>query len=237
MTGATTWSLDYARAPTWNTRCPVVRAGRCPMWRRPQARAAPHPVRRWTHGPGLWRTRNTAAKPVKSARVVGDVLGASTARRHRGLRRAGAHGAGLAQRYPLIDGQGNLAAATATALPPCGTPARLASITSLLLDEIDEGTVDFSPTTTAATEELRQLPARLPFALLNGASGIAVWPPRSPATTCANCRDACVALIKTPETAEDELLAIVPGPDTPVAARSSAPLATLPTPTAPAAAA
>ena len=56
------------------------------------------------------------------------------------------------------------------------TEARLARITSLLMDEIDEGTVDFIPNYDGSTEEPRQLPARLPFTLLNGASGIAVGP-------------------------------------------------------------
>jgi topoisomerase-4 subunit A len=93
----------------------------------------------------------------------------------------------FAQRYPLIDGQGNFGSRDGDGAAAMRyTEARLAKITSLLLDEIDEGTVDFMPNYDGSTEEPRQLPARLPFALLNGASGIAVgWPPKSPATTCA----------------------------------------------------
>lgn len=119
---------------------------------------------------------NTAAKPVKSARVVGDVLG-----------RFHPHGDQSAydalvrlaqdfnQRYPLIDGQGNFGSRDGDGAAAMRyTEARLAKIATLLLDEIDEGTVDFVPNYDGSTQEPRQLPARLPFALLNGASGIAV---------------------------------------------------------------
>ena len=118
----------------------------------------------------------TAAKPVKSARVVGDVLG-----------RFHPHGDQSAydalvrlaqdfnQRYPLIDGQGNFGSRDGDGAAAMRyTEARLAKIATLLLDEIDEGTVDFVPNYDGSTQEPRQLPARLPFALLNGASGIAV---------------------------------------------------------------
>lgn len=96
------------------------------------------------------------------------------------------------------------------------TEARLAKITSLLLDEIDEGTVDFTPNYDGSTEEPRQLPARLPFALLNGASGIAVGlATEIPSHNLREVADACVALIKSPDMGDDELFALVPGPDYP----------------------
>ncbi len=162
--------------------------------------------------------RNVAAKPVKSARVVGDVLG-----------RFHPHGDQSAydalvrlaqdfnQRYPLIDGQGNFGSRDGDGAAAMRyTEARLSRITGLLLDEIDEGTVDFMPNYDGSTQEPRQLPARLPFALLNGASGIAVGlATEIPSHNLREIADACVALIKSPKLTEDELLAIVPGPDYP----------------------
>ena len=119
---------------------------------------------------------NTASKPVKSARVVGDVLGryhphGDTAAYDALVRMA----QDFSQRYPLVDGQGNFGSRDGDGAAAMRyTEARLAKITTLLLDEIDMGTVDFIPNYDGSTEEPRQLPARLPFTLLNGASGIAV---------------------------------------------------------------
>ena len=123
----------------------------------------------------------------------------------------------FSQRYPLIDGQGNFGSRDGDGAAAMRyTEARLAKITSLLLDEIDEGTVDFSPNYDGSTEEPRQLPARLPFALLNGASGIAVGlATEIPSHNLREVADACVALIKTPNLPDDELYALLPGPDFP----------------------
>ena len=78
-------------------------------------------------------------------------------------------------RYPLIDGQGNFGSRDGDGAAAMRyTEARLTPIARLLLDEIDEGTVDFMPNYDGSTQEPRLLPARLPFVLLNGASGIAV---------------------------------------------------------------
>jgi DNA gyrase/topoisomerase IV subunit A len=111
---------------------------------------------------------------------------------------------------------------------PCVTPRRgLARITSLLLDEIDEGTVDFQPNYDGSTEEPKQLPARLPFALLNGASGIAVgMATEIPSHNLREVADACVALIKNPKLSHAELVQIMPGPDYPGGGQiiSSAPI-------------
>jgi len=96
------------------------------------------------------------------------------------------------------------------------TEARMAKITSLLLDEIDQGTVDFIPNYDGSTEEPRQLPARLPFALLNGASGIAVgMATEIPSHNLREVAEACVALIKNPQLGDDELFGLIPGPDYP----------------------
>lgn len=167
---------------------------------------------------GLGYSGNTAAKPVKSARVVGDVLG-----------RFHPHGDQSAydalvrlaqdfnQRYPLIDGQGNFGSRDGDGAAAMRyTEARLAKITGLLLDEIDMGTVDFMPNYDGSTEEPRQLPARLPFALLNGASGIAVGlATEIPSHNLREVADACVALVKNPRLADEDLFTLVPGPDYP----------------------
>ncbi|MEJ8855516.1 DNA topoisomerase IV subunit A [Variovorax robiniae] len=159
------------------------------------------------------------AKPVKSARVVGDVLGRfhphSDQAAYDALVRMAQD---FSQRYPLVDGQGNFGSRDGDGAAAMRyTEARLARITSLLLDEIDEGTVDFVPNYDGSTEEPRLLPARLPFTLLNGASGIAVGlATEIPSHNLREIADACVALIKTNgKLSEEELFAIVPGPDYP----------------------
>ena len=161
---------------------------------------------------------NTGARPVKCARVVGDVLGRFHPHGDQAAYDALVRMAqDFSQRYPLIDGQGNFGSRDGDGAAAMRyTEARLAKITSLLLDEIDEGTVEFTPNYDGSTEEPRQLPARLPFALLNGASGIAVGlATEIPSHNLREIADACVALIKSPKLGEDELLALIPGPDYP----------------------
>ncbi len=161
---------------------------------------------------------NTGAKPVKCARVVGDVLGRFHPHGDQAAYDALVRMAqDFSQRYPLIDGQGNFGSRDGDGAAAMRyTEARLARITSLLLDEIDEGTVDFAPNYDGSTEEPSQLPARLPFALLNGASGIAVGlATEIPSHNLREVADACVALIKNPKLSHEELLALVPGPDYP----------------------
>jgi topoisomerase-4 subunit A len=161
---------------------------------------------------------NTAARPVKSARVVGDVLGRFHPHGDQAAYDALVRMAqDFAQRYPLIDGQGNFGSRDGDGAAAMRyTEARLAKITTLLLDEIDEGTVDFVPNYDGSTIEPKQLPARLPFNLLNGASGIAVGlATEIPSHNLREVADACVALIKTPKLTDEELFAILPGPDYP----------------------
>ena len=162
--------------------------------------------------------RNTAARPVKSARVVGDVLGRFHPHGDQAAYDALVRMAqDFAQRYPLIDGQGNFGSRDGDGAAAMRyTEARLAKITTLLLDEIDEGTVDFVPNYDGSTVEPKQLPARLPFNLLNGASGIAVGlATEIPSHNLREVADACVALVKNPKLADDELFALMPGPDYP----------------------
>ncbi len=161
---------------------------------------------------------NTPAKPVKSARVVGDVLGRFHPHGDQAAYDALVRMAqDFAQRYPLIDGQGNFGSRDGDGAAAMRyTEARLAKITSLLLDEIDQGTVDFVPNYDGSTEEPRQLPARLPFSLLNGASGIAVGlATEIPSHNLREVADACVALIKNETLSDAELFGLIPGPDYP----------------------
>ena len=158
------------------------------------------------------------AKPVKSARVVGDVLGRFHPHGDQPAYDALVRMAqNFSQRYPLIDGQGNFGSRDGDGAAAMRyTEARLARITQLLTDELDMGTVDFVPNYDGSTEEPAQLPARLPFTLLNGASGIAVgMATEIPSHNLREVADACVALVKNPQLTNEELLTLIPGPDFP----------------------
>jgi topoisomerase IV subunit A len=158
------------------------------------------------------------AKPVKSARVVGDVLGKFHPHGDQSAYDALVR---LAQdfslRYPLIDGQGNFGSRDGDGAAAMRyTEARLTKIASLLLDEIDEGTVDFIPNYDGSMQEPRLLPARLPFVLLNGASGIAVgMATEVPSHNLKEVASAAIALMKNPKISHDELMSYIPGPDFP----------------------
>ncbi|GAA5174019.1 DNA topoisomerase IV subunit A [Niveibacterium umoris] len=158
------------------------------------------------------------AKPVKSARVVGDVIGKLHPHGDTAVYDAAVR---LAQdftlRYPLIDGQGNFGSRDGDGAAAMRyTEMRLTPLAELLLGEIDRGTVDFVPNYDGAWQEPKLFPARLPMLLLNGASGIAV----GMATECPphNLREVSAAaqlLIKKPESTLDDVMALLPGPDFP----------------------
>ena len=167
---------------------------------------------------GLAFTTAGGPKPVKSARVVGDVLGRfhphSDQAAYDALVRMAQN---FAQRYPLIDGQGNFGSRDGDGAAAMRyTEARLAPIARLLLDEIDEGTVEFVPNYDGSTVEPKTLPARLPFVLLNGASGIAVGlATEIPSHNLREVAAAAVALLKNPDLPEDDFFALLPAPDYP----------------------
>ena len=158
------------------------------------------------------------AKPVKSARVVGDVLGKFHPHGDQSAYDALVR---LAQsfslRYPLIDGQGNFGSRDGDGAAAMRyTEARLTKIAGLLLSEIDEGTVDFAPNYDGSFQEPKLLPARLPFVLLNGASGIAVgMATEIPSHNLREVGNAAIALMKSPKLSTADLLEIMPGPDYP----------------------
>lgn len=167
---------------------------------------------------GLAFTTASGPKAVKSARVVGDVLGRFHPHGDQAAYDALVRMAqDFSQRYPLIDGQGNFGSRDGDGAAAMRyTEARLAPITRLLIDEIDEGTVTFVPNYDGSAEEPRQLPARLPFVLLNGASGIAVGlATEMPPHNLREVAVAAVALIKDPQLGDDALFSLLPGPDYP----------------------
>ncbi len=161
---------------------------------------------------------NAAAKPRKSATVVGDVLGKLHPHGDQSVYDALVRMAqDFSLRYPLVDGQGNFGSRDGDGAAAMRyTEARLTPIARLLLDEIGQGTVDFIPNYDGSSEEPALLPARLPMVLLNGASGIAVGlATEIPSHNLREVADAAVALIRNPKLTHAELMAIVPGPDYP----------------------
>ncbi len=158
------------------------------------------------------------AKPVKSARVVGDVLGKYHPHGDQSAYDALVRLAqGFSVRYPLIDGQGNFGSRDGDGAAAMRyTEARLTAFASLLLDEIDEGTVDFGPNYDGSFTEPLRLPARLPVVLLNGASGIAVgMATEIPPHNLHEVAKAAVTLLDKPGLTDQELYALIPGPDFP----------------------
>ncbi|MCX8748524.1 DNA topoisomerase IV subunit A [Snodgrassella sp. B3088] len=156
------------------------------------------------------------SKPVKSARVVGEILG-----KYHPHGDASAYDAmvRMAQdftlRYPLIDGIGNFGSRDGdSAAAMRYTEARLTPIAELLLSEIDMGTVDFIPNYDGAFVEPTVLPARLPMILLNGASGIAVGlATEIPSHNLREVSAAAIALLKQPTLDTAALMQHLPGPD------------------------
>jgi topoisomerase-4 subunit A len=161
---------------------------------------------------------SATAKPVKSARVVGDVIG-----KYHPHGDTSAYDAmvRVAQpfmlRYPLVDGQGNFGSRDGdNAAAMRYTEARLTPIAELLLGELGEGTVDFQPNYDGSFDEPAFLPARLPFLLLNGASGIAVgMATEMPAHNLREVAAAAIHKIEQPAAGVSELMAHIPGPDYP----------------------
>ena len=161
---------------------------------------------------------NATAKPRKSAAVVGDVLGKLHPHGDQSVYDALVRMAqNFSLRYPLIDGQGNFGSRDGDGAAAMRyTEARLTPIAKLLLDEIGMGTVEFQPNYDGSTEEPKLLPGRLPFVLLNGASGIAVGlATEIPSHNLREVAQAAVALIRNPTLTHSELMALIPGPDFP----------------------
>ncbi len=162
------------------------------------------------------------SKHKKSARTVGDVLGKYHPHGDSACYEAMVLMAqSFSYRYPLVDGQGNWGSADdpKSFAAMRYTESRLAPYARALLQEVDQGTVDWVPNFDGTLDEPALLPARLPNILLNGASGIAVGmstdiPPHNLREVTA----ACVRLLESPESTVQQLLQHVAGPDYPTGA-------------------
>ena len=154
----------------------------------------------------------------KSARVVGDVMGKFHPHGDAAIYDAMVRLAQeFAMRYRLVDGQGNFGNIDGdNAAAMRYTEARMTEVAQLLLDGIDEDTVDFRPTYDGESEEPCLLPAGIPNLLANGAQGIAVGMATSiPPHNVTELADAALHLIKHPNASVDTVMGYVRGPDFP----------------------
>ena len=200
--------LDYAMSVIVGRALPDVRDGLKPVHRR--VLFAMHELN------NDW---NRAYK--KSARIVGDVIGkyhphGDTAVYDTIVRMA----QNFSLRYMLVDGQGNFGSVDGdNAAAMRYTEIRMAKIGHELLADLDKETVDFGPNYDGSEKEPLIMPARIPNLLINGSSGIAVGMATNlPPHNLTDVVDACLLLLKRPETTIDELIEIVKAPDFPTAA-------------------
>ena len=197
--------LAYALSTITNRALPDVRDGFKPVHRR--ILYAMHQMR-----------LNPQAAARKCAKVVGEVMGGyhphGDASIYEALVRLAQD---FAQRYPLVDGQGNFGNIDGdSAAAMRYTECKLTSAATLLLDGIDQDAVDFRATYDDQDEEPVVLPAGFPNLLANGSSGIAVGMATSiPPHNVGELIDACMVLLERPEATTGELATIVPGPDFP----------------------
>ena len=162
---------------------------------------------------------NAGAKHKKSARTVGDVLGKYHPHGDSACYEAMVLMAQpFSYRYPLVDGQGNWGSPDdpKSFAAMRYTEARLSPFAQVLLAELGQGTVDWTPNFDGTLDEPVLLPARLPNVLLNGAMGIAVGmatdiPPHNLGEIAA----ACMHLLDHPECDFDALHELIPAPDYP----------------------
>ena len=197
--------LDYAMSVIVARALPDARDGLKPVHRR---------ILYSMHEQGHLPDR----KYVKSARVVGDVMGKYHPHGDSAIYDALVRMAqDFSMRLPLIDGQGNFGSVDGD--PPAAmryTECRLERAAMTLLEDIDKDTVDFEPNYDGNEKEPKVLPARFPNLLVNGAGGIAVGMATNiPPHNLGEIIDACVALIDDPSLGVDDLIQIVPGPDFP----------------------
>jgi DNA gyrase subunit A len=197
--------LDYAMSVIVSRALPDARDGLKPVHRR-----ILYSMYEQGHTPDK--------KYVKSARVVGDVIGKYHPHGDQSIYDAMVRMAqDFSMRVPLIDGQGNFGSVDGD--PPAAyryTEARLTKVAMEVLGDIGKDTVDFIPNYDSSEKEPAVLPAKFPNLLVNGAGGIAVGMATNiPPHNLGEVIDACVALIDNPALTIDELINIIPGPDFP----------------------
>src|SRR3989338_1792570 len=205
--------LEYALSVVKGRALPDVCDGQKPVQRRIMYAMARM---------GLGFSGASGAKPVKSARVVGEVLGKYHPHGDQAAYDALVR---LAQdfslRYPLVDGSGNFGSIDGdNAAAMRYTEARLSKIAGELLVDLPKETVPFRDNYDATLLEPVVLPSRIPQLLINGASGIAVgmscsFPPHHLGETV----DACLALIENPSAEVKDLMKTLKGPDFPTGGR------------------
>ena len=162
------------------------------------------------------------AKHKKSARTVGDVLGKYHPHGDSACYEAMVLMAQpFSYRYPLVDGQGNWGAPDdpKSFAAMRYTEARLSKFSELLLSELEQGTVEWTPNFDGTLKEPQYLPARLPHILLNGVTGIAVGMATDiPPHNAREVAHACVELLDNPAATLTDLMVHVQGPDYPTSA-------------------
>ncbi|WP_448142358.1 DNA topoisomerase IV subunit A [Stenotrophomonas bentonitica] len=174
---------------------------------------------------------NAAAKPKKSARTVGDVIGKYHPHGDSACYEALVLMAQpFSYRYPLIEGQGNFGSTDdpKSFAAMRYTESKLTPIAEVLLGEINQGTTDWTPNFDGTLEEPTWMPARLPHLLLNGTTGIAVGMATDvPPHNLIEIVSALLHLLDDPEASIGDLLEHVKGPDYPSAAEIITPAADL----------
>src|SRR5580765_1969748 len=197
--------LDYSMSVIIGRALPDVRDGLKPVHRR---------ILYTMQQMGLAPNRATR----KCARIVGDVMGKYHPHGNLAVYDALVR---LAQdwsmRYPPIFGQGNFGSVDGD--PPAAdryTEAKLAQVSTALLEDLDKEAVDFHPNYDGSEVEPDVLPARIPNLLINGSDGIAVgMATKIPPHNLTEIVDATLALLKDPEVTVQDLTKIVTGPDFP----------------------
>jgi len=200
--------LDYAMSVIVSRALPDVRDGLKPVHRR---------ILFGMHELGLDHNK----KYVKSARVVGEVMGKYHPHGNMPIYDALVRMAqDFSMRLPLVDGQGNFGSVDGD--PPAAeryTECRLTKVAGTLLDDLDKSTVDFRDNYDGSLKEPMVLPAKFPNLLVNGSGGIAVGMATNiPPHNLGEVIDACIAHLDNPEITLDELTQIVQGPDFPTGA-------------------
>ena len=199
--------LDYSMSVIIGRALPDVRDGLKPVHRR---------ILYTMQQMGLQPNRATR----KCARIVGDVMGKYHPHGNLAVYDALVR---LAQtwsmRYPLIFGQGNFGSVDGD--PPAAdryTEAKLAQVSTALLEDLDKETVDFHPNYDGSEVEPDVLPARIPNLLINGSDGIAVgMATKIPPHNLTEIVDATITLVNNPNAQLAEILKFVQGPDFPTA--------------------
>lgn len=204
---ARTRYLNYAMSVITSRALPDVRDGLKPVQRR--ILYSMFSNLRLTHD----------AKHMKSARIVGEVMGKYHPHGDQSIYDAMVRMAqDFSVRYPLVDGHGNFGSVDGdSAAAMRYTEARLTNLSAELLDEIKKNTVGFRPNYDGTESEPAVLPAQVPNLLINGATGIAVGMATNiPPHNLGECLDALIALIDKPELQVDELVdQYIKGPDFP----------------------